>query len=293
MIIGLGTVQFGCSYGVSNTCGQTPIDEIKDILHVAKENGIEVIDTAPAYGESECSLGEAFSTGDSFRIVTKTPVYQSPTICDDDSRHLVSIFRNSLHSMKRDSVHGLMVHHAGNLLQDGGSRLWEALESLKRDGFVSKIGVSVYHRAQIDRIMESFPIDIIQLPVNVFDQRLIKSGHLAYLKNMGVEIHARSAFLQGLLLMDPVALPSYFLPYQKLLMQYHDTVAKLGLTPVQAALGFVANRPEIDSVICGVNNHQQLLELCDAMGSPLQMDFGAFACDDEALVNPALWKTAS
>ncbi len=289
MKIGVGTVQLGCDYGVSNQSGQTPLEEAQRILSIARKNGIEVIDTAPAYGESESVLGQAFSTDDIFKIVTKTSVHQSSAITDADAAHLENTFRNSLRVMNRKSLYGLLVHHADNLLQDGGMKLWDTIESLKNRAYVSKIGVSVYNASQIDRILKQFPIDIIQLPVNVLDQRLVQSGHLAYLKEKGVEIHARSVFLQGLLLMDPASLPSYFTPFQETIVRYHRAIKDSGFSPLQAALAFVTNLSEVDSVICGVNTCDQLQDICNAMACEMIMDFREFACDDEALLNPSRW----
>ena len=103
----------------------------------------------------------------------------------------------------RGNVYGLLAHHADDLLVPGGRRVFEEMQRLLEEGLVRKIGVSVYSGQQIDSILELYTPDIVQLPLNLFDQRLLESGHLEKLKRRGVEIHARSVFLQGLLLIEP------------------------------------------------------------------------------------------
>jgi aryl-alcohol dehydrogenase-like predicted oxidoreductase len=192
--------------------------------------------------------------------------------------------------MHTASVYGLLIHHADDLIGDDGHALMDRMLELKRQGLVKKVGVSVYTAEQIDRVLDNFTIDLIQLPMNVLDQRLLVSGHLTQLKAAGVEVHARSAFLQGLLLMDPDAVPPYFDPIRRHLVRYHGKMRQLGLTPVQAALGFVIGLNEIDAVICGVTTHQQLLEIC-AGANPCRTDlFTEFALDEEGMINPSLWR---
>ena len=165
------------------------------------------------------------------------------------------------------------------------------LLKLKQNGLVSKVGVSVYSGSQIDQVMERFQIDLVQLPINVLDQRLLQSGHLQKLKSVGVEIHARSTFLQGLLLMELQNVPEYFDVIRKNLESYHRFIRVRGLTPIQAALGFVLGLQEIDQVICGVNNALQLGEICEAAQVEVDSnELAEFAIADESIVNPALWQ---
>jgi aryl-alcohol dehydrogenase-like predicted oxidoreductase len=289
MKIGLGTVQFGLDYGISNTSGKTTPDEVIRILETAERNGIRVIDTAALYGESERVLGQALPEKHSFDIITKSPRF-TETINTERARILEQAFRQSLQNLHAVSVYGLLIHHADDLIGDGSNALMDRMHELKQNGLVKKIGVSVYTAKQIDRVLDKFTIDLIQLPVNVLDQRLLVSGHLARLKAAGIEVHARSAFLQGLLLMDPAALPPYFDSIKRHLTDYHRTLQLRGLTPVQSALGFVTGLNEVDKVICGVNNQMQLDEICTNQ-SPLDTDiFRRFALSDEVIVNPSLWK---
>ncbi len=236
MKIGLGTVQFGTPYGISNTTGQTPEQEVHRILTTAASHGIRTIDTASLYGDSEQVLGRQLSVDHVFRIVTKTPRFDRACISAEDGKHLKKVFDQSCSYLRQQTVYGLLVHNADDLLTSSGAYLMDAMSELKSEGRVSKIGASVYSASQIDRILERFSIDLIQLPINVLDQRLIKSGHLAALKHKDVEVHGRSVFLQGMLLMDPDRLPAHFAVVKPLLVDYFRELDKLRIGPVQAAL---------------------------------------------------------
>lgn len=289
--LGIGTVQFGLDYGISNQGGRTTLAEVKEILTTADELGVRVIDTACLYGDSEDVLGRSISPDSRFNIVTKTPQFTKQSLDETDAQHLEDTFHASLLKLNRPSVYGLLIHRVDDLFVPGGDLLMDQLLKLKKSGLVSKIGGSVYSGQQIDEVMNRFPIDLIQLPISVLDQRLLQSGHLQKLKLAGVEIHARSVFLQGLLLMELQDLPDYFNGIRERLKSYYRFIEAHELSPVQAALGFVSNISEIDHVICGANNHQQLREICAAAQVEVRCkDYADFAIMDEAITNPALWR---
>jgi len=293
MKIGLGTAQFGLDYGISNPLGKTPVAEVKRILDAAAENGVHVIDTASLYGDSENVLGQCLGEHHSFHIITKTPQYNKSLINEENAEQLKKVFHESLARLKQSSLYGLLVHNADDLLAQDGAALWEAINDIKNKGLVKKIGASVYSARQIDAILEKFPIDLIQLPVNILDQRLIGSGHLERLKERGIEVHARSAFLQGLLLMDPSDLPDYFCSIRLHLQQYHRFIGARNVSPVKSALEFVLNLEEVDTVIIGVASLTQLEEIMHACVDDPEMtadDYRNFAWSDEGILDPSRWK---
>lgn len=290
MKLGLGSVQFGMGYGISNQQGQTAVDEVASILAVAQRNNIRIVDTAALYGTSEEALGMVMPTGHTFRIVTKTVRFDDPSITLHDAELLECSFECSLQKLKCPSLYGLLLHNVKDLLVSGGNLLYERMVTLKGRGLVSKIGVSVYTPEEVDRVLDAYEIDLVQLPVNVLDQRLITGGQLKKLKAARVEIHARSPFLQGLLLMEPESLPPFFDSVRAHLKTYRAFLAKNAISPVQAAVGFATAVDEIDAVICGVNNHLQLEELCAAPALN-NMDFHQFAINDNTILNPSKWLT--
>ena len=122
---------------------------------------------------------------------------------------------------------------------------------------VKKVGASVYTSEQLDRLLENYQLDLIQLPLNVVDQRLLQSGSLGKLKNHSIEIHARSAFLQGLLLMPTNDIPDYLAPYKWVFEQFRICRESDGLSALEACIGFVQSIPQIDKIIVGINSLQQ------------------------------------
>lgn len=290
MKLGLGTAQFGLQYGISNSGGQTPPQEVASILELAATEGVHVLDTAALYGNSEEVLGQALAPNHEFKIVTKTPLYRKETIQEADANLLIETFHASLRNLRQTSIYGLLIHNAYDLLVSGGVRLFKAMESLRDQGLVRKIGVSIYSGEQIDEVLKSYPVDLVQLPVNVFDQRLVHGGYLDRMKSRGVEIHARSIFLQGLLLMEPDSLPPYFAMVKEHLQRYREMLGKRHVTPLQAALAFVCNLDEVDVVLCGVENKAQLSQLLMLPKHPLQeKEYAGFALSDTAILNPTNW----
>lgn len=290
MKLGLGTVQFGLDYGVSNSAGKTPEAEVARILDLAADQGVRILDTATGYGVSEEVLGRTLSSRHRFAIVTKTPAQRSDETSDAFIARVGDSFRRSMARMGQERLYGVLVHRAEDLLSAQGDRLMDFLLEFKQRGLVEKVGVSVYNATQIDCIMARHSVELMQLPVNVLDQRLIASGHLAALKRAGMEIHSRSAFLQGLLLMAPENLPAYFSPIRDHLSGYRGHLERLGLTPLQAALGFALGLPELDHVILGVNTAAQLQEALVAQSA--QVDPSAmtqFALTDMAMLDPSRW----
>lgn len=292
MKLGLGTVQFGMDYGMSNPQGKTPPAEVDRILRLAADNGVQVLDTAAVYGDSEVVLGKLLASDHDFRIVTKTPSFKTPTINAADVIHLRDTFYRSLENLRQRNVYGLLAHHADDLLVPGGERIFEGMRRLLEEGLVRKIGVSVYSGQQIDRILELYTPDIVQLPLNLLDQRLLESGHLEKLKSRGVEIHARSVFLQGLLLIEPDQVPPYFSPIGDKLECYARFLEVNKLSRLQATLAFAAKQRDVDVVLVGVTSAAELRDILSALDavSGIDLDMSALKVADERMVNPSLWK---
>jgi aryl-alcohol dehydrogenase-like predicted oxidoreductase len=289
--IGLGTVQFGLDYGVSNSAGQVPVTEAAAILEFARRTGVDLLDTAPAYGSAEVVLGQLLRRGDSFSIVTKTSPLAATTIGDEELARVRSVFDHSLRAMGRQSVAGLLVHQADDLLKPGGDRLFDLLQGWRSNGKVGKIGVSVYDRPQIERLFELYPLDLVQLPLNVFDQRLATDGTLKKLADAGVEIHARSVFLQGLVLMEEDALPQFFAPWHEKFGAFRQAVRAAGTTPLEAALSFVKQLPTVAVALIGVQSVEHFRQCLEAYEADVMLDWERFVIDDAAAVDPRRWPT--
>ena len=290
MKIGLGAVQFGVDYGVSNTHGKTTKHEVSQILQFAYENGISVIDTATSYGSSESILGEVV-TNDDWRFVTKTPNFSDNCLNSTHVNQLKESFNQSLFNLRKKNIYGLLLHSCDDLLKPGGELIFREMERLRENGMVKKIGVSAYNGKQISAILGKFNIDLIQLPINIFDQHLFVDGWLEKLKNKNVEIHARSAFLQGLLLMPRTSIPTYFLPIKEKIELFSKSAQELSLTKLELALGYVMGINEIDKIVVGVNTIEQLREIIEATQVKVNpMEFTDVSINNPIYTNPSLWK---
>ena len=275
--LGLGTVQFGQAYGVSNQRGQVPKEEAAAILERAANAGVRLLDTAANYGEAETILA-ALGTSP-FRIVTKT------INLTHGLDRVIARARQSAQSLKADT---LLVHAANDLKGKEGEALWNALRQLKDEGVFRKIGVSVYAADDPAALVEQFRPDVMQLPFSLLDQRLLENGSLGRLKELGVEVHARSLFLQGLLFMEE--LPAKLRRAGAHLERTRKTLADAHVTPLAAALGFVLARPEIAFGLVGVTSGKELDEIIAAAEQPLPpLDWASFALKDELVLTPSLW----
>ena len=286
--LSLGSVQWGSSYGVSNINGQTKGNEVLKILNEARLKGIQLIDTATSYGTAESILGNYDLNF--FSIVTKTPSFEKSTIDKLDAEKLISKFKQSLKKLNLNSCYGLLLHHKEEIFKNGGENLIFALNELKFRGLVKKIGISVYDFKKIDEVVEKLNPDIIQLPLNVLDQRAIQDGTLKYLKNNNIEIHARSIFLQGLLLMPYKKIPIFFKKWFYKFKEWERICLDKNLNFVEVALNFVINQKDVDYCIIGVENLKQLRQCILAAEKNFKIDVSQIACKDIELINPTNWK---
>jgi aryl-alcohol dehydrogenase-like predicted oxidoreductase len=258
MQIGLGTVQWGKAYGISNAMGRTPPSEVARILKEAESNGVAVLDTAPAYGSAEMVLGRTLEPGHGFRIVTKTASINGTAVDDDALAHVRATFMRSLDRLRSESVAGLLVHDTADLLATGGERLAELLLELKSAGLVEKIGFSVYSPEDIDRAQEVLQPDLLQAPLNVLDQRLLVGSRLQRLQDAGIEVHIRSVFLQGLLVMGSPSSRIKAAAVTDALVAVREKADCLGITVSGLALLFAMQNVGRATVLLGVNDHAQL-----------------------------------
>jgi aryl-alcohol dehydrogenase-like predicted oxidoreductase len=276
--LGIGTVQFGQAYGVSNRRGQVSRAEVKLILELATRAGIGLLDTAANYGEAEAALGGNDLTR--FRIVSKTLGVQHGV------HAVIARVRESVRML--GAVDLLLVHSVKDLMGPSGPTLWRALQALKKEGVIGGVGISAYVADDPVAMAERFQPDAMQLPFSLLDQRLLADGSLARLKQMGVEIHARSLFLQGLLFLEQ--LPEKLSDATPKLDAVRQKIAAAGTTPLAAALGFVLSRPEVDAAVVGMTTLQEFEEIIAAALSPSPpLDYDACALTDARILTPSLW----
>jgi aryl-alcohol dehydrogenase-like predicted oxidoreductase len=284
--LALGTVQFGLNYGISNKAGMLGEDEVKKILDLARISGIFFLDTAIAYGKSEYVLGKVGVQD--FKVITKIP--QLPKDISDVESWVHSQIEASLGRLNISALYGVLLHMPKDLLYHNGAKLSKALEDLRRSSLVKKVGISIYDVRDINPVRQLFEFDLLQAPLNLIDRQLETTGALSTLKRWGVEVHTRSAFLQGLLLMTRQDIPKKFEYWSHIWDQWHFQLKISGISPLTACLSYPLSLPEVDRVIVGVDSLLQLDELIKNSVQSLNPENWQFmASNDENLINPSLW----
>lgn len=281
--LALGTAQFGLEYGVANRGGQMAAAEAACIVRTAKARGLDTLDTAALYGDSERRLGE-IGVGD-WRVVTKLPPY--PDASASVGEWVEAATRASLHRLGLTRLYGLLLHRPGQLLERDGAALYAALGRLTHLGLVEKIGVSIYDPSELDALCGAYRFDLVQAPFNVIDRRLIETGWAARLRAEGIEVHVRSIFLQGLLLMNADSRPRPFARWQPLWDQWERWLAERNLHPLEVCVQHALSFPHISRVLVGVDNAAQLVQVLDAAATG-RADWPRDLRTDD-VINPALW----
>ena len=292
----LGTVQFGMKYGVNNTLGQPTHEQSFEMLNTAISKGVKVIDTARAYGEAELILGEYFtkidsSAFDKVKIISKL----RPNCVDEGNNARSVVFKeceSTLERMHIDRLNGYLLHTPEYIYRED---ILNALSDLKSQGYVENIGVSIYGIKEGDAAIKTGIVDYIQLPFSVLDQRGSKSGFISRAKDSGITVFTRSAFLQGLFMMDKSRIPEHLHKAFPYLDTFNEIIEKYSVDKVQALLSFVKEETGIDFLVWGVDTKEQLEEDIEKfrngvvpkeMISELKERIGHV---DEGIIFPSLW----
>ncbi len=286
----LGTVQLGMKYGVKNELGRQPTEEESfAVLRAAKKGGIDFLDTASVYGEAETLLGHFGVKRAGFHVISKLRPW-GPQENDQDA--VVLEIESSLRRLKVQKLYGYMLHRAEDMNLEA---VVQGMVTAKKEGLAEHIGVSVYEPEEALKVVQSGIWDMIQIPYNVFDQRLDETDFFALAKKNQVIVFARSAFLQGLLLMEPDRLPLQLKKAHPYIEQFRQIVAKNQFTAEEGAMLYSYCHPGIDYVVFGVDTEEQLiknLEICDRakwFGDCWKDLHGVFSNVPREIVVPSLW----
>ncbi len=241
----LGTVQFGCQYGI-NSEGRPNFQMVSEILDEAFKGGITILDTSAAYGNAEEILGEVANV-QNFQIISKYP---------QSDKTVNETIYGTLRRLRCSKLYGYLLHHFSVYTKN--KAIWNDFVQQKAEGKVEKIGFSLYEPQELDIILEdNISFDLIQLPYNIFDRQF--EPYFKQLKEMNVEIHVRSTFLQGLFFKDRNTLPEKLLPLKPYLETLDDYSNNTGLSVAEIALNYNIQNPYIDGVLIGVDTKEQLL----------------------------------
>lgn len=284
----LGTAQFGLSYGVANSGGKISRAGASAILQAAWAAGVRAIDTAVSYGDCESRLGELGVR--SWQVITKLPPL--PQEVQDVCGWVAQEVRRSQARLRVDSLDGVLLHHPSQLHTGRGRALYESLMAVRDSGRVQRIGISIYAPSELDALPPWMRFDVVQAPWNVLDQRMTRSGWAERLMADGTEFHARSLFLQGLLLMSAQSRPAYFSRWPHLFSAWDAWLAESRLSPLQACLLYALATPFISRLVVGVDSATQLRDILSVLSAARNVPElpQRLFTEDTALLNPALWR---
>ena len=277
--IALGTVQFGLDYGINNTSGKVSQSEVASILKYCRDVGIDTLDTAAAYGNSEEVLSAAGI--DTLGIITKLPA--------TEARNVMDSFEASLNRLGVQSLYAYMLHNFS--IYKENPDCWNDLKMLKQRGKVKKIGISLNEVEELETLWEvGITPDIVQFPYNVFDRRFEK--YFARLRKDKTEVHTRSTFLQGLFFAPIDSLSSHFDGVKDKLLAIDKTTLDLNIDKATLCLMFVLQNPNIDKVVVGVDTLSQLTHnvSCIENAGDEVGTLDQLKVDDIMIINPSNWK---
>ena len=291
----LGGAQIGTDYGVTNLSGSMSSEEARLILKTSTEVGIYMIDTAGCYGHSESLIGQ--NSVKEVGVITKLDFRMHSNEAQDSYKmRMRNELVKSLERLQRESVTALLIHDCRVLSSDTISTAIGLLKEWKEEGLVLQLGCSLYELNDIEE-GSCREMDIVQMPISVYDQRIKKYGWLKRLKDMGISIHARSMYLQGLLAVRAERWPSW-VDYR--LKSHHEAferyAAKINQSTASLACAYIKSIEELDYVVVGVRSVNELnclVGLWEQAHVPGQVRWDKWGVESDELVDPRKWRNTN
>jgi aryl-alcohol dehydrogenase-like predicted oxidoreductase len=284
--LAVGTVQFGMAYGVAGAKRAVPEDEARRILEISAAAGARLLDTAPAYGDIEQRLA-MLCEGLPFSVVSKIPALPAEIAEREVGPWIEATILRSLQRLGgRLSV--LLFHRADDLLGDRGDAAWRAASDLLPPNV--RLGVSGYSPDDVAAVCRRFPVSVAQLPGSAIDQRLNGAAGLSYLR--GLEIHLRTVFLQGLLLMDSAVAARRVPGCGGALSRWQDWCRHRGIDRATAALAIARGLPGVGFCVIGMDSSAQAEEIVRAWSAAAPMSVPELASVDIDVIDPRRWASA-
>ena len=282
----LGGAQLGLPYGILNGGETLSREEVARILDTAVDHGIDSIDTAIAYGQSESIIGE--TSQNRFNIISKLPPL--PVDVSNVSEWVHSQVQGSLSRLKCTSLDALLLHRPQDLTGAQGAELYAAIGSLMAEKMIHRFGVSIYSPDDLEGIIGTFDIHVVQAPLNVFDRRIL--GVTDQLSALNIEVHVRSVFLQGVLIANPKNRPQRFEPWSEHFALFDEWVRSSGVSAMACCLGFALQQPGIAKLVIGTTSAESLDEIMTSIPNSVLEVPTHLQSSVEQLIDPRFWNAA-
>ena len=282
----LGGAQLGLPYGILNGGETLSREEVARILDTAVDHGIDSIDTAIAYGQSESIIGE--TSQNRFNIISKLPPL--PVDISNVSEWVHSQVQGSLSRLKCTSLEALLLHRPQDLTGAQGAELYAAIGSLIAEKMIHRFGVSIYSPEDLEGIIGTFDIHVVQAPLNVFDRRIL--GVTDQLSALNIEVHVRSVFLQGVLIANPINRPQRFEPWSEHFALFDEWVRSSGVSAMACCMGFALQQPGIAKLVIGTTSAESLDEIMNSIPNSVLEAPTHLQSSVEQLIDPRFWNAA-
>ena len=293
MKIGIGTAQLGMKYGVTNNSKKLDLDNFKKILSLSLKNNISIIDTANSYGDSIKKIGYTISQNkfrNKFKIISKVSDLRKVKKSNIYS-HIFDNISFSSKKMKVKSLEGILIHDIKDLESKKSTEIFNSFIKLKKKKLVKKIGFSAYKISDVLKYIKKYNFDFIQFPLNVFDQRILDKKIQKKLRFFKIELHVRSIFLQGLLLLSKKELPNNF-RNRHIIKRWHKFLNDNSLDAITTCINFIKHNNIYSKVIIGFHDYQQFEDVVKnfSIKKNINLNFKKLAIKDESIINPSNWK---
>ena len=282
----LGGAQLGLPYGILNGGETLSREEVARILDTAVGHGIDSIDTAIAYGQSESVIGE--TAQNRFNIISKLPPLPSEVSNVSEWVHMQ--VDASLARLNCKSLDALLLHRPQDLVEQHGAELYAAINSLKIKKIIQRFGISIYAPDELDGIIGKFDIDVVQAPLNVFDRRIL--GVIDQLTARNIEVHVRSVFLQGVLIASPKDRPQRFQPWSEHFSRFDTWVHSTGVSAMACCLAFALQQPGVAKLVIGTTSAESLAEIMNSVPNMYLEVPADLRSSSEQLIDPRIWSVA-
>lgn len=294
--LSLGTVQLGLSYGINNADGKPSQETANAILNAAIDGGINTLDTAGAYGDSEVVIGNWLKTVPAEKrpfIVTKAAGLDHSSL-ENLRKDLFGRVKTSKERLGVEQLDLLMLHHFDDYLCDK-ENVRMVMEELKASGEVRFIGASAYSHHDYGELADT-GFDATQIPLNLFDWKQIENGGLKKLEQSGMMVFVRSVYLQGLVFQKPETLAPHMEFARPTLEKFQYLCKKYELTPAALALSYALSLPGVTSLVLGSEKAEQVRQNLELMDQAVELSAEQmaeirelFLDTPEQVLNPALW----
>ncbi len=277
----VGTANFSQKYGLNNSSLKKI--EIRKIINFCKKKNLRFIDTAFDYKLKKINFKN-------FKVITKIKLPEKKVI--NFIENLENKSRKELKKFNLRSFYSILIHNFKDLNTTHGNRYLDTLKDLKKKGIVKKLGVSIYNEDELVQTLKFFKPEIIQFPINIFNQNILSNKMIKYLKKNKILLQARSIFLQGFLLLKNHNNLSFTL--RKQLIKNHkkfiDYCYKKKISQLEFCIYFIKSQKYIDLVTVGVEDQIQIKDFINLTKKKNKIEYKKFNITDKNLVDPRKWK---